>query len=255
MACNEKEDYYFDDEAPYAPTNIRTYTGDNRVDITWNHSVSNDVAGYNVYFSFSYNGKYELIGSTEDNFFIDYEAENGNKYYYAVTAYDFNNNESELSSDVVYDIPRPEGFNQAVFDYLKFPDIAGYDFSEYRVTPFDTDNADFFFENYEGEFYINVWEDSDIQDMGATEDIYDITKVPEDGWVSLKEGENVKYAKAIPGHTYVIITWDNHAAKIRVNRITGERMFFDWAYQMVEGAEILKPLKKRSTNKIVKKIR
>ena len=32
----------------------------------------------------------------------------------AVAAYDFNGNESELSYDVIYSTPRPEGFNQPI---------------------------------------------------------------------------------------------------------------------------------------------
>ncbi|MCK7520206.1 MAG: hypothetical protein MZV64_22195 [Ignavibacteriales bacterium] len=47
------------------------------------------------------------------------EAVNGDKYYYAVAAYDYNGNESELSYDVIYSTARPEGFNQAIFDYQK----------------------------------------------------------------------------------------------------------------------------------------
>jgi len=230
----------FDDTPPSPPTNIRTITGDRRVDIYWDHSPERDVAGYNVYYSYSYNGKYTLIGSTSDNYFVDDGCENGVTYYYAVTAYDYNNNESELSKDVVYDTPRPEGFNQAVFDYNISPNNSGYDFSNYQVVAYNSDNADFFFENYNGKYYVTVWEDTDIQDMGETRDIYVVSYAPLDGWVTKKSGENVKYTEAIIGHTYVIWTWDNHYAKIRIKNITRERMVFDWAYQLAEGNRELK---------------
>ena len=39
-----------------------------------------------------------------------------------------------------------------------------------------------FFENYNGTFYLNVWDDSDIQDMGSTQDIWDISYAP-NGWM------------------------------------------------------------------------
>ena len=52
--------------------------------------------------------------------------------------------------------------------------------------------------------------------------------------------ENVKYTLAELGHTYIIWTWDNHYAKIRVNAISSERIVFDWAYQLLEGEQQLK---------------
>ena len=98
-----------------------------------------------------------------------------------------------------------------------------------------------FFENYNGTFYLNVWAtDSDLQDMGPTQDIWDISYAPTGGWVPVQQGENVKYTQAIVGHTYVIWTWDNHFAKVRIKNITNERMVFDWAYQLVEGNRELK---------------
>jgi hypothetical protein len=226
--------YYIDNDPPSPPRNIYVVNGDRRVDLDWDRNPESDVAGYNVYYSYSYDGKYTLIGSTEGTYFIDDEAENGNTYYYGVAAYDYNGNESELSYDVIYAVPRPEGFNQSVFDYYRFPDNSGYSFRKYLVVPFDSDLADFFFENYNGEFYLNVWDDTDIRDMGPTHDIYDIAEAPLAGWSEYKD------EPAIIGHTYVIWTWDNHFAKIRIKSITRDRVVFDWAYQLVEGEPMLK---------------
>jgi hypothetical protein len=233
--CETK--YYYDDTPPAAPKNIYVFNGDRRVDIEWDRNREGDLAGYNIYYSYSYDGKYTLIGSTERNYFADYDVINGNKFYYAVTAYDFNGNESKLSNDAVYAVPRPEGFSQSIFDYLRFPDNSGYSFRKYRVVPFDSDLADFFFENFRGEFWLDVWDDSDIQDMGPTNDIYDIPFAPAGGWSPYKDAE------AIPGHTYVIWTWDNHYAKIRIKSITRDRVVFDWAFQLVEGERMLKDVK------------
>ncbi|HEY7751923.1 MAG TPA: hypothetical protein VH917_06490, partial [Ignavibacteriaceae bacterium] len=200
----------------------------------WNHNRESDVAGYNVYWSDSYDGRYELIGSTEYTSFVDYEAANGETYYYGICAYDFNGNESELSPDVIYATPRPEGFNQAIFDYRNFPNNSGYSFANYSVVRFDNINCDFFFENFEGDFYLDVWDDTDIQDMGPTSDIYEIEFAPTTGWSPTKD------AVAVEGHTYVIWTWNNHFAKIRISSITNERMVFDWTYQLQEGNTMLK---------------
>jgi hypothetical protein len=246
-----QDDYY--DFPPSAPRNLSTITGDNRVDIYWDSNPERDVAGYNVYYAYSYNGQYTLIGHTSGTHFIDYGAKNGTTYYYAVSAYNYDGVESDLSKDVIYDTPRPEGFDQAIFDYNTSPNNSGYDFSAYLVLPYDDKNTDFFFEKdaNNGQFYLNVWSDADIQDMGATSNIYDISYAPLSGWVPLVQGENVKYTKAIIGHTYVIWTWNNHFAKVRINSITGQRMVFDWAYQLVEGNKELKRGTNSNTRSII----
>ena len=231
---NEPE-YVIDTTPPVPPTGIKVYVGDNRIDLTWFDNREADLAGYNIYFSYSYNGTYENIGSSPYNYFIDEEAVNGNKYYYAVTAYDYNGNESDLSKDVIYATARPEGFNQAIFDFRRFPNNSGYSFAIYSVVAYDSLDTDFFFENYQGTFYLDVWDDTDIQDMGPTNDIYDIPFAPTSGWSTTKD------AIAKVGHTYVIWTWNNHYAKIRVSNITNDRVVFDWAYQLVEGEKQLKP--------------
>lgn len=236
-ACqiNDPHNYYIDDVSPAPPEGIVVYNGDNRADIEWLYNRENDVAGYNVYYSDTYDGRYTLIGSTSDNYFVDNEAANGVKTYYGVAAYDYNGNESELSYDVAYAIPRPEGFNQAIYDYINYPDNSGYSFTNFSPVPYDDLSSDFFFENYQGQYYLDVWDDSDILDVGATTDIYDVPFAPETGWSATKD------AKAVIGHTYVIWTWDNHFAKIRVKNITRDRIVFDWAFQLLPGNTMLKP--------------
>jgi len=178
---------YYDTTPPAPPTGIEVLNGDNRVDLFWNFNHEQDVAGYNIYYSNSYSGKYTLIGTTKSNSFVDVDAQNGNTYYYAVTAYDFSSNESDLSHDVIYSTPRPEGYNQSIFDYRTFPLNAGYSFTTYKSVPYDSKQADFFYEYYDGISYLDVWDDSDIQDMGATLDILDIAYAPINGWsTSLK---------------------------------------------------------------------
>ncbi len=234
----DPDEHYYDYNPPAEPTGIVVVNGDNRVDLYWNENRESDISGYNVYYSSEYDGRYELIGSTETNYFIDRDVNNGTTYYYAVTAYDYNQNESELSLDAIYATPRPEGFNQSIFDFQRFPENSGYAFSEYQVVPYDDLESDVFFELFEGEYYLNVWDDSDIQNMGPTNDIYDIPFAPTSGWAP------DKYEVAQVGHTYVIWTWDNHFAKIRIKNITNDRVVFDWAYQLVEGNNQLKPKNK-----------
>ncbi len=185
------EEYYYDMTPPSPPTNLVTITGDNWVEIQWSHNPERDIAGYNVYYNYTYDGKYTLIGSTTEDYFIDYDAANGETYFYAVAAYDFDGNESELSYDYVKDTPRPEGYNRSVFDYFTSPNKAGYDFSNYTVLAYDSWDTDFFFENFEGTYYINVWEETDLQDMGSTYDIYDITEA-QDGVDGIEKAKRIR---------------------------------------------------------------
>jgi hypothetical protein len=83
-------------------------------------------------------------------------------------------------------------------------------------------------------YYLNVWQDTDIQDMGYTNTLHDIGLAPTAGFSPSKTVE------AIPGHTYVIWTWDNHYAKVRVKEVTPMRVTFDWAYQVAPASPELK---------------
>lgn len=222
---------------PSPPRNIYSITGDNWVELHWQHNFEKDLNFYNVYRSYSYNGRYTYIGSTDKNYFVDYNARNENTYYYAITAVDFSGNESDLSTDIVYDTPRPEGYNQTIFDFRKYPNSAGYDFSNYSVVPFNDDYCDIFFDNDNGNLYMVVYDDTDIQDMGPTQDIYDVDIAPTSGWSPTKD------VRLYVGHTYVVWTWDNHFAKFRVKYLSPEKVVFDWAYQLVEGNRELKSSK------------
>ncbi len=222
--------------APSSPRGLATTTGDNQIEISWLPNPEPDVAGYNVYASSSYNGKYTLIGSTKETLFIDRGISNGVTYYYAVSAYDFAGNESPFSQDVAYDTPRPEGYDVGLKDYRAYPDYAGYDFSTYSVVAYDDHLADMYFENFNGTLYLNVWQDSDIQDVGYTTSLYDVGDAPTSGWSPSKD------ARLITGHTYIIRTWDNHYAKVRVTSLSANGMYFDWAYQLQSNNTRLKQI-------------
>lgn len=217
--------YVIDTTPPAIPGGIRTVSLDNAVQIEWNPNYESDLEGYNIWVSDSYDGRYSLIGTTTQPFFLDDGARNGTTYYYGVTAFDFEGNESEMSRDVAYDTPRPEGYNVGMYDYLTFPDASGYDFSTYSVGRYNDEYSDVFFENANGVFLLNVWSDTDIQDMGYTESLDDISVAPVNGWSPSGSAE------AIVGHTYVVWTWDDHYAKLRVRSISSTRVVFDWAYQ------------------------
>ncbi|MBI9070505.1 MAG: fibronectin type III domain-containing protein [Melioribacteraceae bacterium] len=242
-ACDDDDDdhIFIDNEAPSAPTNLKIYTGDGELHVTWDFSPEEDVDGYSIYESDDNNNFTRLTDVNYDvNYYIDSGLDNGRVVYYAVTAFDASGNESDLSLDEAVGITRPEGKNQVIKDYLRFPGLSGFTFNDFSAVSFDSDICDFFFENYENTYYINVWDDSELQDMGSTQDIYEIEFAPDGGWIPLVSGENVKYTEAIIGHTYVIWTFDGYYGKIRINSLTGETMSFDWAFQLLEGEKMLK---------------
>ncbi len=219
---------------PSAPQGVYTETGDALVELFWRANPEPDVAGYKVYISSSYSGKYTFLGSARQPHFVDAGAQNGVTYYYAVSAYDVSGNESALSIDVAYDTPRPEGYNVQLADYRTHPASAGYDFSTYSVGQYDDQYTDVFFDNDNGAYYLDVWTDSDVRDMGATTSLYDVPYAPSGGWSTTKD------AVAIPGHTYVVRTWDNHFGKLRVIAVSGAGVKFDWTYQLQQGNPRLK---------------
>jgi hypothetical protein len=233
-ACQEVHEV--DTLAPAAPRGVQTLSLDNAVEVTWFANTEPDLSGYNVWVSDRFDGRYRLLGSTGATRFADYGARNGVTYYYAVSAYDFDNNESPLSPDVAKGTPRPEGFGVILDDYHTFPNTSGYDFSTYSVGPFDDEYCDFFFEHYAGRFYLRVWDDTDIQGMGYTANLDEIANAPASGWVPSRVVE------AIPGHTYVIWTWDNHYSKVRVRSVSANSVLFDWAYQTATGNRSLRVL-------------
>jgi hypothetical protein len=221
-------------EPPAPPRGLWTSTGDNFIELFWDRTMDADLAGYNIYVSAAYEGPYTLIGATRSEYYLDEGARNGVAYYYAVAAYDYEGNESALSKDVAYDIPRPEGYNVPLTNFRAVPLTAGYDFSDYLVVPFNDQYADMWYEYYAGEYYMVVAEDTDIQDMGPTASILDIKVAPGSGWSVTHD------VKLRLGHTYVVWTWDDHYAKFRVTGLATGRVVFDWAYQVQKSTPLLK---------------
>jgi hypothetical protein len=233
-ACGNHNVDSIDTTPPSAPTGVAILNGDNVVDISWNPNTERDVAGYNVYYAYDYYGKYTLIDFTKNNYFTDSGAKNGTTYYYAVTAYDYNGNESDLSKQNVNATPRPEGFSENIYDYHNYPSNSGFSFYSYTNVSYDNSASDFYYDYDKGTPYIVASNNNDIQDMGHTSDIYDVPYAPTAGWSTTGD------AVAIIGHTYVIWTHDNFYAKIRISNITSDRIVFDWAFQTVKGNTQLK---------------
>jgi hypothetical protein len=68
---------------------------------------------------------------------------------------------------------------------------------------------------------------NDIQDFGYTDHMDEINFAPLDGWSLDPYG-----VEMILGHTYILWTWDDHFAKIRVSAVGAESVVLEWAYQL-----------------------
>jgi hypothetical protein len=229
------------DYPPAAPQGVYSITGDQTVYLFWLPVREADLAGYRVYRSANDTDFYFLgsVGANTEEY-IDYDVQNGTTYFYAVTAYDAKNNESELSYESVFDTPRPEGTGLVLADANIFPSSSGYDFSSGLIVPYDNPNADIYIDYYTPDtvFYLDAANSlTDLQDMGYTDTFDDITYSPSSGW------SEVGWTEIILGHTYVIWTSNNHYAKLRVTAISKPNTVrFDWGYQTATGnPELARP--------------
>lgn len=246
IACEDNTTAPRDTTPPPVPTGVTSTTGDHVVWLEWDPIIGvRDLDGYAVYRStddYTYYWQDDVYGG--DTEYADYDVVNGHTYYYGVSSFDHAGNESDVSFEyvLVFDTPRPEGFDEVMYTMNADPDYSGFDFSAEDVVPYNSLRADFFleFDDTPGiyTYFITLGTNgSGIQDMGQTESLYDITYAPDGGWSVLD------YSEAIEGHTYVIRTADNHYAMIRISDFDSfpdRNMTFDWAYQVDVGNRELK---------------
>jgi len=225
-----------DEEPPAVPRGVASITGDEEIYLQWYPNSEKDLAGYNVYRAYTATGYFDLIETVSTPYFVDYYVTNGVTYYYAVSAFDDAENESELSGDLVYDTPRPEG-SDMLKNYLTDSLYSGFDFSTESVLSYDDSHTDIYYE-YDTLYkinYMNCADGTDIQDFGYTDGLDDINYAPEQGWSSLG------WVELIEGHGYIVWTRDYHFAKFRVTELGTGWCSFDWAYQVDEGNRELSP--------------
>jgi len=225
-----------DTEPPAVPRGVTSTTGDEAVYLQWYPNSENDLNGYNVYRGFSATGYFDFLATVYTPYFVDYDVNNGVTYYYAVTAFDDAENESDLSGELVYDTPRPEG-SSMLDNYITNPSSSGFDFSSEAVLAYNDGHTDIYYEfdTLYSIHYMNCADGTDIQDFGYTDDIDDINYAPEEGWSQLG------WVELIQGHGYIVWTRDDHFAKFRIVDLGDGWCKFDWAYQVDEGNRELAP--------------
>ena len=218
-----------DDEPPAIPRGVRTITGDEQVIIEWYPNGEYDLAGYEVWRGRD-GTNFDSLADVSENTtrYVDTTVRNGETYFYAVSAYDIHENESDLSPENAWDTPRPEGRNIALDDYNLFPERSGFDFSQPQKgsIPWDAAATDIYFglDTEIGVTYLYSDNETLMQDLGYHEDFDGVDVVPEVGYTTL-------FVELIEGHIYAIYTPDGNFAKIRVRELYDDAVIFDWAYQ------------------------
>jgi hypothetical protein len=232
---------------PPTPSGVYTVTGNRSVQVYWSPIRGAGVRSYGVYRSRTADGMYELradLTASDDPHFIDTGLTNGTTYYYAVDArYDYGI--SELSNETVADTPRPDGSGLVVYDIDADSSRAGLDLSRVEergvgsdmVVPWGQELVDYYLIVLDGLFRLvpteiflgdsSYW--NDIQDFGYTDHMDEINFAPLSGWSLDPVG-----VELIGGHTYIIWTWDDRFAKVRVTGIEDDHVVLEWAYQTSE---------------------
>ena len=251
--CND-EVVNVQDGPPAVPTGVNTVTGDGWVKVQWNPVREDDVAGYGVYRSDTADGRYDRIATVHgsDNVSVtDDNVANGVTYFYAVDAFDAAGHESALSYETVFDTPRPAGTGVVLYAADVDPAMSGLDLSDWAVPSFVTwwsaADADLYVVRDSDVLYARgtliggIW--NDIQDLGWTQSMDDVSWAPSDGWSVSPNG-----VELIKAHTYVVWTSDSYYAKFRVVDILTtsghpSAVLIDWAYQVDQNNPELSPLR------------
>ena len=236
--CNDGPTGPRDYSRPAAPRGFYSVTGDHTVNLYWYANTEPDVAGYRIYEGPCEAGPscpYDRIGSTTGTGFTVTGLTNGVTRYYAVAAYDFAGNESDLSYETVFDTPRPAGSGAVLASAGTSPALAGWDFSAARVRAWDDPATDMFYDTNGSSLQMFVPDfQTDIQDAGYATTLDAVDYAPNGGWSPTGTVELIK------GHCYVVWTRDNNYAKFRVTDIVAQTsgppvIQFDWAYQVATG--------------------
>ncbi|MCD6163062.1 MAG: hypothetical protein J7K40_11705 [candidate division Zixibacteria bacterium] len=243
VGCEENTSYV--DPVPAAPTGLTSITADEAIYLAWYAVGELDIKTYAIYRNTNGpDNTFYFQNEVSSNYtsWIDNAVDNGETYYYAVTAIDEDGQESELS-DYTYDTPRPEGANAVIYAYDEnsYYDYTGFDLYAGERVPYDDyTNCDIYLSYYNNSFYIYVrHDDYYIQDFGYADGFDDVSYAPDDGWSDFNSVE------AIDGHMYMLKLWhfdEWHYARIWITDFDNnpDAMEFYWAYQIDEDNRELK---------------
>ena len=227
---------------PSAPRGVYAVNLDGAVQICWYPNPEEDIAGYGVYRN---DGSDDIYNWIEDVLVEDPEPyeycyvydvpSNGEKLYYAVTAFYADYTESDLSYEDVSATPRPEGFLR-LYDVAVHSDSCGYDFTSFNSIAQDCSlpSTDIVFDTTGAvNLFMVTTPRVMIQDYGFTSyewptGLDAINTAPVDGWSVSGSAE------VIEGHCYILRLGEAdglHYVKLWVYEVADGYADFWWAYQ------------------------
>ena len=230
------------DLPPHRVDGVYSVTGDGQVTIYWRANQDDDIDYYKVYRNTSATGTFHLIGTSTGTSYVDASVVNGDTYFYAVSAVDRAGQESvELSYENVFDTPRPEGTDVTLTNDRNTSATSAWDFSAAARVSSGSSAADIYYDAdvVGGHYLVLTVNGTLIQDTGFV-NLVDVDYGPpaNSGW------SNDGIVEAIPGHSYIVLTANNHYAKFHVRSIDGNGMLMDWAYQIdPDNPELVRRLK------------
>jgi hypothetical protein len=256
---------------PVVPTGVHSVSGDDEVFVQWydisyfpyDGTYTPNVASYAIYSRYyedddEYNANREFyyIGEVawDENFdpesgihwFTDAEAENGERYEYAVTAVNANGQESALSFELVTDAPLPHSLAPVVLQDKNgpHPEQSGFDFS--LIDNGDNPSAPGYNPDIEVQFhndgipYVHSARSGvEIQDFGVFIDGDGYLVFEGVSWAPAEGYSNTNVLELIPGHIYVVkieeYSYGTHYAKFAVLETRTAEVEIVWAYQLISG--------------------
>ena len=239
MGCDSNNSVEPDTEPPAIPRGVVSITGNGQVTIEWFPNGERDLAGYKIWRSRD-NENFDLLAKVSSGTvrYVDRDVRNGTTYYYAISAFDGDDNESDFSPEEVSDTPRPSGNNVTLNEFALFSERSGFDFSqpERGAIAWDSPTTDVYLglDTVVNVRYMYSDNFTEMQDMGYHESFDDVD-------VSPVQGFTVEFVELLPGHVYVFYTPDGNYAKIRVLSVSDNSVTFDWAYQIAPDNPELAP--------------
>ena len=237
LGCHERDRVVGFDAAPHRVDGVHSVTGDGEVTIDWRENQESDINHYKIYRNGAPTGTFTLVGTANSPPFVDHSVSNGVTYYYAVSAVDDAGQESaELSYENVFDTPRPEGTNLTLTNANTNDALSGLDFSDRSRQASANSQTDVYYAATGSSYLVYAVNGTLIQDTGYI-DLIDVDFAPPAGW----SADGV--VEAIAGHSYIVLTAENHYAKFEVVSRDGTGMTIDWAYQIdVDNPELARKL-------------
>jgi len=255
---------------PVVPTGVHSISGDNLVIVQWydisyhpyDGNYNANVESYYIYRRYYEDGdeyignrEFVLIGEVPWNgnfdptsglhWFEDFDAENGERYEYAVAAVNSAGAESALSYELVTDAPLFHSLSPVYLYGVEgdHPEWSGFDFSlmDYgHNESYPGYNADIEVHFQGGIPYVHSTRSAVlIQDFGVFTDgdgqvIFEgVSWAPADGY------SNTGVLELIEGHIYVVeiseYPYGTHYAKFAVTEILDGVVEIIWAYQIITG--------------------